>query len=61
MNRADILPKAIQDKVKNLYREGFSTEEVFNRVLHEAIGYVDSQEMLERCIASLEGKVTQED
>lgn len=61
MGTAAILPQKVRKKIIHLFREGYSTEEVFNKILNEAIGHVKSPEELTRCIASLEGKVTQED
>jgi len=60
MSTAAKLPKDVRVKIIGLFREGYSTDEVFGKVLQEAIGHVNSHEELIRCIASLEGKVTKE-
>jgi len=57
---SDKLPKKVQEKIKELYRQGYSHIEVHNKVIAEAAQAGVSHEEFNRCLASLEGKVTQE-
>lgn len=50
------LPTHLGQRIKYLFREGHSNEQVFKIVFDEAMDYVDSDEELSRCIASLKGK-----
>jgi hypothetical protein len=56
-----ILPKKLREKILDMFREGYTELEVFDKVNYEAKDYVSSLYELTRCIASLEGKVTNEE
>jgi hypothetical protein len=54
------LPKKLRETIKGLYRQGYSHIEVHNKTIDEAFKAGVSHEEFNRCLASLEGKVTQE-
>lgn len=54
------LPKKLRETIKELYREGYSHIEVHNKTIAEAVKAGVSHKEFNRCLASLEGKVTQE-
>ena len=51
------LPKPVREKIKDLFRQGYSNQSVFRFVKDEAKSYVSSDQELSRCISSLKGKV----
>ena len=50
------LPTHLRKRIKYLFGEGHSNEQVFKIVFDEAMDYIDSDKELSRCIASLKGK-----
>lgn len=52
----NVLPKPIREKVAALSREGLSTVEIFDLILNEAEGHVDSHQQLSRCITAIVSK-----
>ena len=51
------LTEPVREKIKDLFRQGYSNQSVFRFVKGEARGYVSSDRELSRCISSLKGKV----
>lgn len=53
-----ILTKQLRDRILGMFAEGMSSIEVFDAVYAQTIEYVDSENQLSRCIASLKGFAT---
>jgi len=54
------LPDGLREKIKALFRKGYSSIEVHKMTIEEASKAGVSHEEFNRCLASIEGKVTQE-
>ena len=52
------LPDSLRAKIMELFGQGYTSVEIFEKVADEAKAYVDSQEDLARCIAGIKGKFT---
>ncbi len=52
------LPGSLRARIMDLFKQGYSSIEIFEKVLDEAKGYVGSHEELSRCIAGIKGKFT---
>ena len=51
------LTEPVREKIKDLFRQGYSNQSVFRFVRDEAKKYLQSDKELSRCISSLKGKV----
>ena len=51
------LPEPVREKIKELFRQGYSNQSVLRFVKDEAKSYVSSDQELSRCVSSLKGKV----
>ena len=54
------LPDSLRKKIRALFRKGYSSVEVHKLTIEEASKAGVSHEEFNRCLASIEGKVTQE-
>ena len=54
------LPDGLRKKIRTLFRKGYSNIEVHKLTIEEATTAGVSHEEFNRCLASIEGKVTQE-
>ena len=52
------LPDSLRARIMDLFKQEYSSIEIFEKVLDEAKDYVSSHEELSRCIAGIKGKFT---
>ena len=52
-----ILPEKIRRKIRDLFKEGYSKDDVFRFIKHEVGHYVESDKQLWKCISSIKSRV----